>query len=211
VLRAYSLHDEQLGYCQGMGFPVGMFLMYMTEEEAFWMLATIARGERYLLHGLWSPGFPLLFQWFHQFAELLKHHTPKLSAHLLAQDPPVVPNLYATHWFMTLFSYNLPFDVVLRIWDILLAEGSSKIIFKLALFFMRTLEKDMLREREFAPIMDTLKNLHKHAVMRDPDAVIAGALAQKITRAELDKYAAAYHEENFKQNAPPEAGKKKKK
>ena len=144
----------------GMGFPAGLFLMYMSEEEAFWMLHCIARGERYLLNGLWSPGFPLLFQCFSQFAALLQKHCPKLSAHLLSQDPPVTPELYATHWFMTLFSYNLPFEVVLRIWDILLAEG-PKIIFRLAIFFCKHLEKSIMAEKDFAAILDILKNLHK--------------------------------------------------
>jgi hypothetical protein len=197
VLKAYSLHDEQVGYCQGMGFPAGLFLMYMTEEEAFWMLHCIARGEKYLLNGLWSPGFPLLFQCFYQHAELLKKHCPKLSAHLLAQEPPIVPELYATHWFMTLFSYNLPFDVVLRVWDILLAEG-PKMIFRLAIFFCKALEKDILRERDFAAIMEYLKNIHTSPLMDDPDAVIQGALGIKLTNAELSKLANKYQSQKFK-------------
>lgn len=135
--------------------------MYMSEEESFWMLHCIARGERYLLNGLWSPGFPLLFQCFYQFSALLRKHCPRLSAHLLSQEQPITPELYATHWFMTLFSYNLPFDVVLRVWDILLAEG-PKIIFRLAIFACKHMEKDILAEKEFASILDILKNLHKN-------------------------------------------------
>lgn len=38
VLRAYANYDEEVGYCQGMGFIAGMFLTYMPEEEAFWQL-----------------------------------------------------------------------------------------------------------------------------------------------------------------------------
>jgi len=38
VLRSYSLYDKDLGYCQGMNFVTAMFLMYMSEEDAFWML-----------------------------------------------------------------------------------------------------------------------------------------------------------------------------
>ena len=40
--------------------------------------------------------------------------------------------LYATQWFITLFSYNFPFEVVLRIWDVFMFEG-PKIIFRVAL------------------------------------------------------------------------------
>jgi hypothetical protein len=38
VLRAYSYYDQEVGYCQGMNFIAGMFLTFMTEEEAFWLL-----------------------------------------------------------------------------------------------------------------------------------------------------------------------------
>lgn len=35
----------------------------------------------------------------------------------------VHPTMYASQWFITLFSYSLPFDVVLRIWDIFFLEA----------------------------------------------------------------------------------------
>ena len=38
VLKAYSVYDRDIGYCQGMNFIAGMFLTLMPEEEAFWML-----------------------------------------------------------------------------------------------------------------------------------------------------------------------------
>lgn len=106
-----------------MGFLVGIFLMYMTEEEAFWLLHTVLRGPLYNLWGLYSPGFPLLKEYFFVFEELLKSHCPKLSKHLIKEG--VTPQLYATQWFMTVFSYNMPFDVVLRLWDIVMYEGSK--------------------------------------------------------------------------------------
>jgi hypothetical protein len=38
VLKAYSLYDQEIGYCQGMNFIAGMFLTLMSEEESFWLL-----------------------------------------------------------------------------------------------------------------------------------------------------------------------------
>ena len=40
VLRAYSFYDEEVGYCQGMNFIAAMFITYMSEEEAFWLLVS---------------------------------------------------------------------------------------------------------------------------------------------------------------------------
>lgn len=44
VLKAYSLYDKEVGYCQGMNFITGMFLTIMSEEEAFWMLVGTSRS-----------------------------------------------------------------------------------------------------------------------------------------------------------------------
>ena len=38
ILRAYSLYDKEVGYCQGMNFICGMLLTFMSEKEAFWLM-----------------------------------------------------------------------------------------------------------------------------------------------------------------------------
>jgi hypothetical protein len=38
VLRSFSLYDQRIGYCQGLGFIVGPLLMHMGEMEAFCVL-----------------------------------------------------------------------------------------------------------------------------------------------------------------------------
>jgi Rab-GTPase-TBC domain len=38
VLKAFSLYDQAIGYCQGLGFVVGPLLMHMSEAEAFAIL-----------------------------------------------------------------------------------------------------------------------------------------------------------------------------
>lgn len=35
ILKAYSLLDEEVGYCQGLSFVAGILLMHMKETEAF--------------------------------------------------------------------------------------------------------------------------------------------------------------------------------
>ena len=32
ALKAYSIYDSKVGYCQGMGFIIALLLLYMTEE-----------------------------------------------------------------------------------------------------------------------------------------------------------------------------------
>lgn len=41
VLLAYSMRNEQVGYCQSMNFLVALLLLHMEEKYAFWVLAAI--------------------------------------------------------------------------------------------------------------------------------------------------------------------------
>ena len=41
VLVAYSVHCPAVGYCQSLNFVVAMLLLFVNEEEAFWLLDTI--------------------------------------------------------------------------------------------------------------------------------------------------------------------------
>lgn len=38
VLKCFSLYDQKIGYCQGLGFLVGPLLMHLEEKEAFCVL-----------------------------------------------------------------------------------------------------------------------------------------------------------------------------
>ncbi|ESO04185.1 hypothetical protein HELRODRAFT_136187, partial [Helobdella robusta] len=51
VLLAYSLYDEQVGYCQGMSEVVALLLMYLNEEEAFWALVELMNNKKHNMRG----------------------------------------------------------------------------------------------------------------------------------------------------------------
>ena len=82
-MKAYSVLDTTVGYCQGMGFICAVFLLYMSEEEAFVMLYRIIKG--FGMGGLFEPGFPLLFKCFFIHENLLELWLPRLSAHLVSK------------------------------------------------------------------------------------------------------------------------------
>jgi hypothetical protein len=174
----------QVGYCQGMGFITAMFLSYLTEEDAFFLLLSIMNFPPHSLTGLYSPGLPkvrlLEFQlqvsagdhrrgsraaWHTclcpvsrvcstQFLivfpaclslslalvrcrnaqGLMKRRLPRLFAHFEALD--IHPTMYSAQWFITIFTYNFPFSVVVRIWDCFLLEG-WKVVFRVALGLLK--------------------------------------------------------------------------
>lgn len=105
------------------------------------------------------------------FRELLVHKVPKLAKHLQklqnstnepSFEPPIInvspdtisnPLLLTTalvqvftiQWFLTLFSNCLPYFTVLRIWDLIMIEGSD-VLLRAALSIWKILEDRILNE-----------------------------------------------------------------
>ena len=129
-----------MGYVQGMGFIVAVLLLHMPQEEAFWSFVALMEGRgaiggsgregsatgipaRPPLRGLFQEGMPGLQLCLRQYEALLVSEYPALATHLRTEGMNDAA-LYATHWFNTLFSYALPFEHVLRMWDVFILEVS---------------------------------------------------------------------------------------
>jgi hypothetical protein len=124
VCKAYALYDEPVGYAQGMNFLIMPLLFNMPEEEAFCLLVRLM--NHYKLRDLFIQDMPGLHMHLYQFERLLEDFEPALYCHLHRRG--ISPHLYATQWFLTLFAYRFPLQLVLRIYDLILSEGLSAII-----------------------------------------------------------------------------------
>ena len=50
----------------------------------------------------------------------------------------MLPSMYATEWFMTMFCRGFSFDLVTRVWDIFLFEG-YKIVYRVGLALLKVI------------------------------------------------------------------------
>ncbi|MES1919939.1 hypothetical protein MHBO_001682 [Bonamia ostreae] len=82
VLKATALHVKEVGYCQGMGFVVATLLMYMGEEDSFWVLISMLKGKLNMGE-MFKENFPLTRKRFFVFEKLIKRHYPKLHEHFV--------------------------------------------------------------------------------------------------------------------------------
>ncbi|KAI1754695.1 RabGAP/TBC [Xylaria castorea] len=124
VCKAYALFDEGVGYAQGMNFLIMPLLFSMPEEEAFCLLVRLM--NQYKLRDLFIQDMPGLHMHLYQFERILEDLEPALYCHLHRRG--ISPHLYATQWFLTLFAYRFPLQLVLRIYDLILSEGLSAIL-----------------------------------------------------------------------------------
>ncbi|KAH6900080.1 rab-GTPase-TBC domain-containing protein [Thelonectria olida] len=124
VCKAYALFDEGVGYAQGMNFLIMPLLFNMPEQEAFCLLVRLM--NHYKLRDLFIQDMPGLHMHLYQFERLLEDFEPALYCHLHRKG--ISPHLYATQWFLTLFAYRFPLQLVLRIYDLIFSEGLSAIL-----------------------------------------------------------------------------------
>lgn len=96
----------------------------MPEDEAFCLLVRLM--NQYHLRDLFIQDMPGLHKHLYLFERLLEDFEPALYCHLHRRQ--VSPHLYATQWFLTLFAYRFPLQLVLRIYDLILSEGLSAIL-----------------------------------------------------------------------------------
>ncbi|AEO71477.1 uncharacterized protein THITE_2123877 [Thermothielavioides terrestris NRRL 8126] len=153
VCKAYALFDEGVGYAQGMNFLVMPLLFNMPEEEAFCLLVKLMK--EYRLRDLFIQDMPGLHLHLYQFERLLEDLEPALYCHLRRRG--ISPHLYATQWFLTLFAYRFPLQLVLRIYDLILSEGLSAIL-KFGVALMQKNVAALLAITDMAQLTSFLNN-----------------------------------------------------
>lgn len=123
VLKAYSLFDPTLGYCQGMGYIAAGLLQYMSEEDSFWLLICLLHHRRYgHLRGLFLEGMPKLNALFYLLEQILKKDLPKLYTHF--EQSSMHLSMFSSTWFMTLYAGAFTdFETTSRLWDVMMWQG----------------------------------------------------------------------------------------
>uniref|UniRef100_A0A6N2LFS0 Rab-GAP TBC domain-containing protein n=1 Tax=Salix viminalis TaxID=40686 RepID=A0A6N2LFS0_SALVM len=158
-------------------FYTGLLLLYMSEEDAFWLLVALLKGAVHApMEGLYQVGLPLVQQYLSSFDRLMKEQMPKLGEHFTQEM--INPSMYASQWFITVFSYSFPFHLALRIWDVFLYEG-VKIVFKVGLALLKYCHDDLVK-LPFEKLIHALRNFPEDAM--DPDTLLPMAYVIKVSR-----------------------------
>ena len=109
--------------------------------------------KHYDLRSCFLPDLSGLHLRIYQFQHLLGQHLPELTAHL---DNLKLEPLYLSQWFLSFFGVTCPLPMLLRIYDVILTEGASETLMRVALSLMRRNEKKILATTEFEDIMQLL-------------------------------------------------------
>ena len=216
VLRAYSLYDTDVGYCQGMNFIAATLITFMEEEEAFWMLVGKCSNCVSFLHvylfqinfanvvtiffllkavmneqptnmrGLFGENMQQTQQILDTSEKLIKDFLPVLYKHFEKENIHIT--MFVTQWMLTVFTSSFPFDLVVRVWDCFLAEG-YKIVYRVMLALLKLSSQDLLQ----LPFEEILAYLQRLPSKIDGHQVMETAFGINLKRKQIAKYERQYY------------------
>ncbi|KAL8221867.1 UNVERIFIED_CONTAM: Small G protein signaling modulator 3, partial [Gekko kuhli] len=169
ILRGLAWLYPEIGYCQGTGMVVASLLLFLEEEDAFWMMCAIIEDlvpasyfsttligvqtdQRVLRH--------LIVQYLPRLDKLLKEHDIELS-------------LITLHWFLTAFASVVHIKLLLRIWDLFFYQGSI-VLFQTTLGMLSMKEGELIQSENSASIFNTLSDIPSQ--IEDPDVLLQEAM-----------------------------------
>ncbi|XP_049529338.1 TBC1 domain family member 1 isoform X2 [Anopheles darlingi] len=154
LLKAYSILDPELGYCQGLGFICAVLLLHLEEADAFELLKHLMFRRQ--MRAKYLPDMKQFQLQLYQLSRLLKDHIPELYDWFDQHD--ISPTLYAAPWILTVFSSHFPLGFVVRVFDLLFLE-SFDVIFRCAIALLEVHREALLQRDNFEDIMSYLKNV----------------------------------------------------
>uniref|UniRef100_A0A1A8NC47 Ecotropic viral integration site 5b n=1 Tax=Nothobranchius rachovii TaxID=451742 RepID=A0A1A8NC47_9TELE len=181
VMKAYSLVDREVGYCQGSAFIVGLLLMQMPEEEAFCVFVKLMQDYR--LRELFKPSMAELGLCMYQFESMIQEQLPELHIHFQAQS--FHTSMYASSWFLTIFLTSFPLPVATRIFDIFMCEG-LEIVFRVGLAILQMNQAELI-QLDMEGMLQHFQKVIPHQLDSGPDKVIQAAYQVKYNAKKMKK------------------------
>ncbi|XP_075050878.1 TBC1 domain family member 1 isoform X6 [Mixophyes fleayi] len=187
ILKAYSLLDPEVGYCQGLSFVAGVLLLHMTEEDAFRLL-------KFLMYDIdlrkqYRPDMVTLQIQMYQLSRLLHDYHRDLYNHL--EEFEIGPSLYAAPWFLTMFASQFPLGFVARVFDMIYLQG-SEVIFKVALSLLGSHKPLILQQENLESIVEFIKNTLPNLGLVQMEKTINQVFEMDISK-QLQDYEVEYH------------------
>jgi hypothetical protein len=152
VLTAYSWTNEDVGYCQAMNIVVAALLIYVSEEQAFYILNVLCTD---LVPGYYSQTMygTLLDQ--RVFESLVEKTMPILWEHIQKSD--IQLSVASLPWFLSLYINSMPLIFAFRVLDVFFLEG-PKVLFQIGLAILRINGEELLDAHDDGTFISVLKN-----------------------------------------------------
>ncbi|XP_018421277.1 PREDICTED: small G protein signaling modulator 3 isoform X2 [Nanorana parkeri] len=189
VLRGLAWLYPDIGYCQGTGMVAACLLLFLEEEDAFWMMCAVIED---LVPASYFSTTLLGVQTDQRvLRHLIVQYLPRLDK--LLQEHDIELSLITLHWFLTAFASVVHIKLLLRIWDVFFYQGSL-VLFQTTLGMLKIKEEELIQSENSASIFNTLSDIPSQ--IEEPDVllreamIIAGTLTEVMIEAQRRKHLA---------------------
>lgn len=154
ILRGLAWLFPDIGYCQGTGVIVACLLLFMEEENAFWMMATIVED---LLPASYYASNLIGVQADQKVLQtLISNYLTSVNDSLKTHD--IELSLITLHWYLTLFANVIHMKILVRVWDWFFYDGSI-VLFQLTLGMLKMKEEQLKDLENSAQIFNCLSDI----------------------------------------------------
>lgn len=127
VLTAYAKRNPSIGYAQAMNIITSVFLLYLPEENAFWLLSSVCERICPQYYSKTLVGAVVDQKCFENMVE---QRYPSITNAL--HEIGMSLSMFSVPWFVCLFINTLPLDLALKVIDNFFYEGPI-FLFKMGL------------------------------------------------------------------------------
>jgi hypothetical protein len=181
VLQSLAFLYPNIGYCQGMGTIVASLLLFVEEEDAFWLMCAIIEDilpASYYSHTLIGVQADMKV-----LRQLVSIYLPEIENQFKTHE--IELSLVCINWFLTIFSNVFETKILLRIWDLFFYDGSSA-MFQVTLAMLKINEKKFIEAENSSHIFSILSNIPNK--ITDVDALIETSIrvASSVNKNQVD-------------------------
>ncbi|KAF4798320.1 Small G protein signaling modulator 3 like protein [Turdus rufiventris] len=169
ILRGLAWLYPDIGYCQGTGMVAASLLLFLEEEDAFWMMCAII--EELVPASYFSTTLMGVQTDQRVLRQLIVQYLPRLDK--LLQEHDIELSLITLHWFLTSFASVVHIKLLLRIWDLFFYEGSL-VLFQVTLGMLSMKEDELIQSENSASIFNTLSDIPSQ--IEDADVLLREAM-----------------------------------
>jgi hypothetical protein len=180
---------ENRDYHQGLGYVASLLMLFFDTETIVRILLRLTHDQRYT-PGYWKAAPEAYVRDAMVYARLVEERFPAVATKL--QSACIVPEAYASKWFIGLCVHVLPYASLLRYIEAFLTEGYV-FLFKFALALVETLSPKLLALK--ASDVNIMLELLRLDTCHFPDneeneafflRLVADAQAVELDRAHVD-------------------------
>nr|XP_054111652.1 TBC1 domain family member 3B isoform X3 [Callithrix jacchus] len=126
VLLAYAEYNPEVGYCRDLSQVAALFLLYLSEEDAFWALAQLLATERHSLQGFHSPNGGTVQGLQDHQEHVAPSSQPKTMWHLDKEGRGAQGSSLGC--LLQMLNDEISLGLTLRLWDVYLMEGEQALM-----------------------------------------------------------------------------------